>query len=154
MPMDRLSRTTLRMIGLALAIVPAAAGCRSMRSDVPPGRPFASDGKTPQALNFGSSPNPSTAPLAPPISGTPGAPNSYGTPPPGGNPYGSAPMGSPMAPASAPAASTPGISPTSGISLSPQPDATGAASATPRENRWSADPTATSPQVPTQTPFN
>jgi hypothetical protein len=148
MPMDRLSRT-LSLVGLALVVGPATTGCRSMRSDVPAGRPFSSDGKTPQALNFGSSPNPSTAPLAPPISGTPGAQNPYGTPPPGGNPYGSAPMGSPMAPG----ASTPGVSPTSGISLSPQPDATGAAS-TPRENRWSADPTATGPQVPSQTPFN
>jgi translation initiation factor IF-2 len=148
MPMDRLSRT-FRMVGLALAVVPATAGCRSMRSDVPAGRPFASDGRTPQALNFGSSPNPSTAPLAPPISGTPGGSNPYGTPPPGGNPYGSsAPMGTSMAPGT----SMPGISPTSGMSPAIQPSA--GAAATPRENRWSTDPNGSGPQAPAQTPLN
>jgi hypothetical protein len=94
-------------------------------------------------LNFGSSPNPATGPMSPPISGAPGAMNPYGTPPPTGNPYGSS-----LPPSSVGM----GTTPTSGFSLGSSPDS-GRGQVTPSENRWSSDGNAASPQVPSQTPF-
>jgi hypothetical protein len=56
LPMDRLSRR-LAGCGLATALLLLSAGCRSMRSEVPRGRPFSADGKQPPSIGFSSEPN-------------------------------------------------------------------------------------------------
>jgi hypothetical protein len=162
--MDRLARM-LGVAGLALSVVPASSGCRSLRSEVPPGRPFASDGKPTQPLNFGSAPNPATGPGVMPSNGlnNSGA-NPYGLPAPGSNsnPYGVTSRGafggvntsnagmatdSSTTPSGAAAASPPaGANPSTSI---PQGGAAGA------PNRWSNEnPGAASPGAPTTNPFN
>jgi hypothetical protein len=79
--MDRLKLT---LAGCGLSLVLAAPGCRSTRSEVPPHRPYSSDGKQmPPTIGFSSDPHPLTggAAMNPGASGMPGSPQ-FGTPPP------------------------------------------------------------------------
>jgi hypothetical protein len=56
--MDRLPRT---VSALGLGLLLTAPGCRSTRPEVPPGRPFANDGKQRKAIEFSSEPPPINA---------------------------------------------------------------------------------------------
>jgi hypothetical protein len=105
--MDRLNRALAGgCLAAALAMV-FSAGCRSMRNDVPPGKPYSTTGGAPPTVGFNSEPprNPAAnsgmygamTPAAPgqdPSTGSAGGNlgSQYGTPPPGGSPYG-APTG-------------------------------------------------------------
>lgn len=72
--MDRLKMT---LAGCGLAAVLTVSGCRSMRSEVPPGRPFASEGGQ-SSVGFSTDPHPATGPGAG-MGGVaqPGVPGSY-----------------------------------------------------------------------------
>jgi hypothetical protein len=60
--MDRLRRVlTGGTLVMVLGTVVAASGCRSMRSEVPPGKPYSTTGGTPPALGFNSDPRPNAA---------------------------------------------------------------------------------------------
>jgi hypothetical protein len=73
--MDRLNRT---LAGCGLALLLAAGGCRSTQPEVPPGRPYTSDGRqAPPSIGFSSDPHPMAGPGM--ASGMPGAPQ-LGTP--------------------------------------------------------------------------
>ena len=95
--MDRLSRVIAGgCLTLAFATVLSASGCRSMRNDVPKGKPYSTTGNPP-AVGFNSDPHPSTSvgngmyspngsdPGA--VGGAAGQPQ-YGTPAPGASNYG------------------------------------------------------------------
>ena len=56
--MDRLPRP---FVACGLGLLLAAAGCRSTRSEVPPGRPFAKDGQQRKAIEFSSEGHPVSA---------------------------------------------------------------------------------------------
>ncbi|WP_406699486.1 hypothetical protein V5E97_11530 [Singulisphaera sp. Ch08] len=85
--MDRLKLT---LAGCGLAALLTASGCRNLRSEVPPGRPFASEGSQP-SVGFSSDPHPNTGPGAGALPGGPGSPpgmpqdsaSQFGTPAPG-----------------------------------------------------------------------
>jgi hypothetical protein len=68
--MDRFPRT-LAACGLGLLMT--AAGCRSTRPEVPPGRPFASDGQQRKAIEFSSEGHPVRADATAPYAGNSGA---------------------------------------------------------------------------------
>ena len=101
--MDRLSRLIAGCsLTVALGMVFSASGCRSMRSDVPRGKPYSTTG-SPTAPGFNSAPHPNTT-ISPGLyqnNGANGAPNydgnadgaganmpQYGTPSPSASPYG------------------------------------------------------------------
>jgi hypothetical protein len=50
---------------LGLGLLLAAAGCRSTRNEVPPGRPFAKDGQQRKAIEFSNDPHPMNASAGP-----------------------------------------------------------------------------------------
>jgi hypothetical protein len=75
--MDRLNRT-MAGCGLSLLLV-SAGGCRSTRHEVPPGRPYTSDGRQAPPINFSNDPHPMTGPGIANGMGAPGGPQ-YGTP--------------------------------------------------------------------------
>jgi hypothetical protein len=96
--MDRLSRA---LAGGSLAVVLgtliSAAGCRSMRNDVPPGKPYSTTGGAPPTVGFssdarantgvggglypgGSTPGSPAASGNPAMAGSGGAPAQYGIP--------------------------------------------------------------------------
>lgn len=85
--MDRLKLT---LAGCGLVTLLTVSGCRNLRSEVPPGRPFVSEGSQP-SVGFSSDAHPTTGPGAGAIPGVPGsAPgisqdsaSQFGTPPPG-----------------------------------------------------------------------
>ena len=60
--MDRHGRL---LAGGCLAVIMgmfvAVAGCRSMRNDVPPGKPYSTTGGSPPPVGFNSDPHPNTA---------------------------------------------------------------------------------------------
>ena len=97
--MERLSRVIAGCsLTLALGAVISASGCRSMRNDVPSGKPYATRGN-PTAPGFNSDPHPNTTvgpgmyqnSGSPSLDGIPrAAPNmpQYGTPTPNASPYG------------------------------------------------------------------
>ena len=100
--MERLSRVIAGCsLTVALATVLTASGCRSMRSDVPKGKPYSTTGN-PTAPGFNSAPHPNTTigpglyqtqpNTSPSLDGNPdGAGASmpqYGTPSPNASPYG------------------------------------------------------------------
>lgn len=63
MPMDR-PHLIVPLRGLGLIILSAAlgsAGCRSTRSEVPPGKPYQTTGGAPPSVGFSNEPHPSTA---------------------------------------------------------------------------------------------
>src|SRR5262245_1377722 len=101
MSMDRLSRVIAGCsLTVALGMVFTASGCRSMRSDVPRGKPYSTTG-SPTAPGFNSAPHPNTT-ISPGLyQNNNGAPNfdgnpesagtnmpQYGTPSPNASPYG------------------------------------------------------------------
>jgi hypothetical protein len=110
MSMDRLSRVIAGCsLTVALGMVISASGCRSMRSDVPRGKPYSTTG-SPTAPGFNSAPHPNTT-ISPGLyqnnganaqnNGGNAAPNfdgnadgaaanmpQYGTPSPNASPYG------------------------------------------------------------------
>src|SRR3954451_19154693 len=83
--------TTARALavgGLAVALILSSAGCRSTRSEVPPGRGFSPDsGQTPP-VSFSSQPNVSAMNGLPSSLGAGGPAGQFGTPAPGAAPYG------------------------------------------------------------------
>jgi hypothetical protein len=99
--MDRLSRVIATGAStLVLGIVVAATGCRSMRNDVPPSKPFATKGDQSAGSLFKSDPHPNNnlSPIYPNMpNGTPGgmtpglagapAGGQLGTPAPNSGPY-------------------------------------------------------------------
>jgi hypothetical protein len=101
MSMDRLSRLFAGCcLTLALGIVFTGSGCRSMRNDVPKGKPYTTTGDNPASVGFNSDPHPSTSvgngmypnTVNPGAGGSVGAQGAgmpqYGTPTPNANPYG------------------------------------------------------------------
>jgi hypothetical protein len=55
--MDRLSRILAGgSLALILGVVGSVSGCRSMRSEVPPGKPYTTNGGTPPTVGFSSDP--------------------------------------------------------------------------------------------------
>ena len=97
--MERLSRVIAgSFLTVALGTAFIASGCRSMRSDVPSGKPYATRG-TPTAPGFNSDPHPNTTispglypnNASPSLDGNPaGGANmpQYGTSSPNASPYG------------------------------------------------------------------
>src|SRR6476661_8377296 len=92
MSMDRLRRVlTGGTLVMVLGTMVAASGCRSMRNEVPPGKPYSTTGGTPPGLGFNSDPHPNAAvggglygnSAAPGQSGLPGQGATPGTPAPG-----------------------------------------------------------------------
>src|SRR5207248_3121229 len=78
-PMDRLNRS---LIACGLGLILAASGCRSPRSDVPPGRQYMKDGREVAPLGLSSDPRqpqssgfPNGSPGA-----VPGTSSGFGTP--------------------------------------------------------------------------
>jgi hypothetical protein len=63
MPMDRpFLNVSTRGVGLMLVVVAiGSAGCRSTRSEVPPGKPYQTTGGGPPSVGFSTDPHPSTA---------------------------------------------------------------------------------------------
>jgi len=97
--MERLSRVIAgSFLTVALGTTFTASGCRSMRSDVPSGKPYATRG-TPTAPGFNSDPHPNTT-ISPGLYQNNGSPSldgnpagganmpQYGTPTPNASPYG------------------------------------------------------------------
>jgi hypothetical protein len=106
--MDRLNRT---MAGCSLMLLLAAAGgCRSTRSEVPPGRPYTSDGRQVPPVGFSAEPHPMTGPGN---AGGPGAPQ-FGTP----SPASSATMGAPTSNQYGPPGTSTGGGPIPGAAFS------------------------------------
>jgi hypothetical protein len=60
--MDRLPRP---FVACGLGLLMAAAGCRATRTEVPPGRPFATDGNQKKAIEFSSEGHPISAAAGP-----------------------------------------------------------------------------------------
>ena len=59
--MDRLSRVmAVGSLALVLGSGLTASGCRSMRSEVPPGKPYSTTGGQPPTVGFSSAPHPNT----------------------------------------------------------------------------------------------
>src|SRR5579883_2690294 len=86
-PMDRLNRTLAGCCGLFVLL--AATGCKSMRSSVPPGRPYSADGRQAPAVGFSNEPHPMAGNAIGMGSNTGGAAGSqFGTPMPGMPNYG------------------------------------------------------------------
>jgi hypothetical protein len=104
--MDRHSRV---LAGGCLAVIVGTiltvSGCRSMRNDVPPGKPYSTTGGNPPPVGFNSDPHPNTSvgaglygnPMTPGSAsadaGPAGAPTQFGTPAPGVSPYGAPAQG-------------------------------------------------------------
>jgi hypothetical protein len=65
--MDRLKLT---LAGCGLAVLVAAPGCRNLRSEVPAGRPYTSDGRQMPSVGFSSDPHP---PIGGAVASAPGA---------------------------------------------------------------------------------
>jgi hypothetical protein len=113
--MDRLRRVlTGGTLVMMLGTVIAASGCRSLRNEVPPGKPYSTTGGTPPSIGFNTDPRPnaavgsgmypSTAPGQPGMTGPGGTPgmtgpdatysaggssaSQFGTPPPSTNQFG------------------------------------------------------------------
>ncbi len=62
--MDRLTRLFAGgclTLTLALGMVFTNSGCRSMRNDVPKGKPYTTTGDNPSSVGFNSDPHPSTS---------------------------------------------------------------------------------------------
>jgi len=80
--MDRLTRVlTGGTLVMALVTVVAATGCRSMRNEVPPRRPYSTTGATPPPLGFNQEPRPNSSVGAGLYnSPTPGQPGAAGGP--------------------------------------------------------------------------
>jgi len=81
--MDRLKRT-LAAYGISAALLGLGTGCRSTRSEVPPGRPYAANGQQAPPVGFSSEARPlpnNAAGLTPGV--IPDTSGKFGTPTPG-----------------------------------------------------------------------
>jgi len=59
--MDRLSRALAGgCLAVVLGTVVSSSGCRSMRNDVPPGKPYSTTGGTPPTVGFNSDSRPNS----------------------------------------------------------------------------------------------
>jgi hypothetical protein len=80
--MDRLNRSR-SLTGCGLLLLLAAGGCRSTQPEVPPGRPYTSDGRQAPAVGFSTDPHPLNVPginaSVPGMAAAPGSPQ-LGTP--------------------------------------------------------------------------
>jgi hypothetical protein len=84
-----MDRQTRRWAGCGLMIVLATSGCRSTRSEVPPGRRYSGDGRQVPSVGFSSDPHPAGANAMGSVPGGPGMmPGQYGTPSPATPNYG------------------------------------------------------------------
>jgi hypothetical protein len=84
-----MDRQTRRLAGFGLMFVLATSGCRSTRSEVPPGRKFSGDGREIPSVGFSSDPHPAGANGMGSVPGGPGTmPGRYGTPAPATPNYG------------------------------------------------------------------
>jgi|GEM_PF-1540959 len=143
--MDRLRWT---LASGATAVLLLTSGCRNLRSEVPPGRPFPTDPSQAGTSGFSSDPHPNLSPLGAPTSerslgaapgSMPGGAGQLGTPAPGGadvygkpttNAYG-APGTAGGLPGGMPGGTDP-IAPIDGASTAPQiPNTLGAGLADP-----------------------
>jgi hypothetical protein len=112
--MDRHSRLLAGgCLAAIMGMLVTVAGCRSMRNDVPPGRPYSTTGGSPPPVGFNSDPHPNTSVgagmygngitpgSASPDAGPAGAGSQaqFGTPGPGASPYGAPTPGRYGAPA-------------------------------------------------------
>lgn len=87
--MDRLK---LSVAGCGLAALLAATGCRSMRNEVPPGRPYSAETQPSPAVGFSSDPHPQIGVGASALpGGPPGSTGQLGTPAMAGGPAYGAP---------------------------------------------------------------
>ena len=133
--MERLNHRLNRALAagaLVLVLAIAASGCRSTRSEVPPGRGYKpGSGQTPP-LSFSNQPGNNAMNALPPTAGggDPAANARFGTPAPSGTPYGAPttnaygpPGTSGMAGTSSPGATTASGLPTGagGLGASPSP---------------------------------
>jgi len=143
--MDRL---ICRLTGgtLAVMLFSGFAGCRSMRPEVPPSRPYTSDGKQVPPIEFSSAPNPASAMNGfnlPNPSGSPGSAK-YGIPSPGASNLYGAPTNNAYGP--------PVTSPTLGVGSGPSgymPSASNPTTSIPQSGMGDS-----SPKVPTTNPFS
>jgi len=81
--MDRLSRALAGgFLAVVLGMVVSASGCRSMRNDVPPGKPYSTTGAPAPTVGFSSDARPNTGPGGglSPNGLTPSFPSSTGNP--------------------------------------------------------------------------
>jgi hypothetical protein len=94
--MDRLNRVIAGgCLTVAIGVVISASGCRSMRNEVPRGKPYSTNGNPP-AVGFNSDPHPSTSVgngmyqpnVTDSNAGGGGAQPQFGTPTPGTSPLG------------------------------------------------------------------
>ena len=84
-----MDRQTRRLAGCGLIFVLATSGCRSTRSEVPPGRRYSGDGRQVPSVGFSSDPHPAGANGMGSVPGGPGTmPGQYGTPSPATPNYG------------------------------------------------------------------
>ena len=84
-----MDRQTRRLAGFGLMFVLATSGCRSTRSEVPPGRQYSGDGRQVPPVGFSSDPHPAGANGMGSVPGGPGTmPGQYGTPAPATPNYG------------------------------------------------------------------
>ena len=101
--MDRHNRVLVGgSLAVLLGFLITGSGCRSMRNDVPPGKPYSTTGGSPPPLGFNSDPHPNTSVgggmygggMTPGSSSPNGGPTGpggmpqLGTPTPGTGPYG------------------------------------------------------------------
>jgi hypothetical protein len=107
-----MDRQTRRLAGCGLMFVLAIAGCKSTRSEVPPGRRYSGDGRQVPPVGFSSDPHPAAANGMGAVPGGPGMmPGQYGTPAPATPNYG-APTGHSFGPpGSAPTGAGPTANP-------------------------------------------
>jgi hypothetical protein len=95
--MDRHNRVLVgRCLAVLLTFMVLGSGCRSMRNDVPPGKPYSTTGGSPPPIGFNSDPHPNTSVGGGMYGGgmTPGSPlSSGGATGPGGMPQ----LGTPTA---------------------------------------------------------
>jgi hypothetical protein len=88
--MDRHNRVLVGgCLAVLLGFVVTGSGCRSMRNDVPPGKPYSTTGGSPPPIGFNSDPHPNTSVGGGMYGGgiTPGSPLSNASPTgPGGMP--------------------------------------------------------------------
>jgi hypothetical protein len=102
--MDRLNRI---LAGCGLMVLMAAGGCRSTHPEVPPGRPYTSDGRQLPPIGFSSDPHPMSGPGI--TAGVPGGPQ-LGTP----GPAATANLGAPTGNQYGPPGYTAGLAPVPG----------------------------------------
>lgn len=90
--MDRLKRLVAG-VGLSISVAACVSGCKTPRSEIPPGKRFLGSGQPQAPLNFGSQPGGPggfSGLSGAPVDGGPGqnGPGQFGTPPPASSTFG------------------------------------------------------------------